>query len=398
MEVAREGDVDWRGGRVGHFIHFGGEDVLEVAKDASRLFLSENAIGSTAFPSLERFEDEVIGWTLGLLNGGEEATGSMTSGGTESIFMAVKTARDWARATRPDLGVPEIVAPYSAHPSFSKAAHFLGMKVTRVPLRADFRADVEAMAAAIGPDTMMLVGSAPQFAHGVFDPIAELGVLARERGLWLHVDACVGGFVAPFVRKLGYPIPDFDFSVSGVTSMSADLHKYGFTPKGASTVLFHDGALRRHQVFEFDEWPGGHYASPGFSGSRPGGPVAAAWAVLRYLGGEGYVRIAREIMGAVERLKDGILAIDGVEIVGEPELTVMAYGARDLDIYAVAEAMGRHGWFTVRAAEPPSIHLGMLTMTHVPVVERYLADLAESVAEVRASSLKANDTTVTYGR
>ena len=322
----------------------------------------------------------------------------MTSGGTESIFMAVKTARDWARATRPGLGVPEIVAPYSAHPSFSKAAHFLGMKMTRVSLRADFRADVEAMAAAIGPDTMMLVGSAPQFAHGVFDPVAELGALARERDLWLHVDACVGGFVAPFVRKLGYPIPDFDFSVPGVTSMSADLHKYGFTPKGASTLLFHDGAVRRHQVFEFDEWPGGHYASPGFTGSRPGGPVAAAWAVLRYLGEEGYVRIAREIMGAVERLKDGILAIDGVEIVGEPELTVMVYGARDLDIYAVAEALGQHGWFTGRAAEPPGIHLGMLTMTHVPVVERYLADLAESVAEVRAGGLKAKDTTATYGR
>ena len=281
LEAAREGDVDWRGGRLGIYTHFGGEDVLEVAKEASRLYFSENALGPGAFPSLKRFEDDVVSWTLGLLNGGDRAYGSMTSGGTESIFMAVKTARDHARSIRPEMKDPVVVVPYSAHPAFNKAGHLLAVRVRRVPIGDDFRADVEAMAGAIDENTIMLVGSAPQFAHGVIDPIEDLAALAREHGLWLHVDACVGGFIAPFVRKLGYPIPDFDFSVDGVTSMSADLHKYGFAPKGASTVLFSDASLRRYQMFEFDEWSRGHYASPTLAGTRPGGPIAGAWAVLR---------------------------------------------------------------------------------------------------------------------
>ena len=397
LEATRENDVDWRDGRLGIYTHFGGDDVLEVAKDAARLFFSENALGPTAFPSLKKLEDDVIGWTLGLFNGGDAAYGNMTSGGTESIFVACKTARDWARAERPVAGTPEIVAPYSAHPAFSKAAHFLGMRVTRVPLRADYRADVDVMAAAIGDDTVMLVGSAPQFPHGVFDPIAELADLAKERALWFHVDACVGGFIAPFVRRLGHPIPDFDFSLPGVTSISADLHKYGFTAKGASTVTFHDQALRPHQIFEFDDWSRGHYASPTFPGTRPGGPIAAAWAVLRYLGEEGYVRIAGDIMNAVGRLRDGIQAIDGLELIGDPDLTVLSYASSAPDIFDVAEAMGQRGWFVTRSADPRAIHMGMMTMAHVPVVDRYLEDLAASVEDARSGTVVAADAEVSYG-
>ena len=402
LEAAREGDVDWRGGRAGLYTHFGGEDVLEVAKDASRLFFSENALGPSAFPSLKRFEDDVVSWTLGLLNAGDQGCGSMTSGGTESIFMAVKTARDHARAHRPEVEEPVVVAPYSAHPAFNKAGHFLDVRIRRVPIGSDFRADVGVMAEAIDESTIMLVGSAPQFAHGVVDPIEDLAALAREHGLWLHVDACVGGFIAPFVRKLGYPIPDFDFSVEGVTSMSADLHKYGFTPKGASTVLFNDESLRRHQLFEFDEWSRGHYTSPTFAGTRPGGPIAGAWAVLRYLGEDGFVRIAGEIMGAVERLKAGIRAIDGLDVLVEPMLPIMGYAARDaagdaLDIHAVAQAMTERGWFVTRAAEPPAVHLGMLTLTHVPVVDEYLGDLEAAVERVRSGLVRATDERITYG-
>jgi sphinganine-1-phosphate aldolase len=398
MEAAREDDVDWRGGRVNIYTHFAGDEVLEVAKDAARMFFSENALGPTAFPSLKKFETDVVSWTLGLLNGGDGATGNITSGGTESIFMALKTAREWGRATKPGLGTPEVIAPYSAHPAFNKGAHFLDMKVTRVPLRDDFRADVDAMKAAIGPDTVMLVGSAPQFPHGVFDPIEELALVARERDLWLHVDACVGGFMAPFMRRLGLPIPEFDFSVAGVTSISADLHKYGFTAKGASAVLFHDEALRAHQVFEFDEWSRGHYASPTFAGTRPGGPIAAAWAVLRYLGEEGYVDVARQIIEGRDALIAGIRAIDGLDLVCEPELTIVGYLSTDgMDIQAVAEAMREREWFVALAAEPPSIHLGMLTMAHVPVVAEYLADLTACVDEVRGGRTAAGPATVTYG-
>jgi glutamate/tyrosine decarboxylase-like PLP-dependent enzyme len=397
MEAARENDVDWRGGRINLYTHFGGEDVLEIAKDASRMFFSENALGAAAFPSLKKFETDVVTWTLGLLSGGDDAVGNITSGGTESIFMALKTARDWAKSVKSEVEVPEIIAAYSAHPAINKAAHYLDMKVTRVPLRADLRADLEAMAEAIGPDTIMLVGSAPQFPHGLFDPIGELGALATEKDLWLHVDACVGGFIAPFVRKLGYPIPEFDFSVPGVTSMSADLHKYGFTAKGASTVLFHDESLRQYQMFAFDDWCRGHYASPTFAGTRPGGPIAAAWAVLRYLGTEGYMHIAGQIMAAVGKMAKGIKAIGGLSLVCEPDLTIISFTADDFDIFAVAKAMGARGWFVARSAEPPSIHLGMLTLAHVPIIDEYLDDLAKCVDEVRVGKYTAESTEVTYG-
>ena len=397
MEDARSNDVDWRRGRLGLYVHFGGEDVLEVAKEAYRRFFSENALGPKAFPSLRKFEDDIGAWTADLLNAGPDATGVVTSGGTESIFLAVKTARDHARVERPAVKEPEIVAPVSAHPAFDKAAHYLCMKVQRVPLRADFRADVPAMAAAITPNTIMVVGSAPSFPHGVIDPIDDIAALARRRDLWMHVDACVGGFLAPFVRRLGYPVPPFDFAVEGVRSMSADLHKYGFTAKGASVMLLRDQALRRHLIFEFDNWPRGKYAAPTFTGSRPGGAIAAAWAVMRYLGIEGYMRIAQQIMGARDRMMKGIAAIDGLYVVGTPELSVMGYGARDIDIFAVAEQLTQKGWFVSTMSEPPGVHMGMPTLAHVAIVDEYLGDLAAAVAVVRANALTARSREVTYG-
>jgi glutamate/tyrosine decarboxylase-like PLP-dependent enzyme len=289
------------------------------------------------------------------------------------------------------------VAPVSAHPGFDKAAHYLCMKVRRVPLRTDFRADVRAMGAAVTPNTILMVGSAPTFPHGVFDPIPELAALARERNLWLHVDACVGGFLAPFVRRLGYPIPPFDFAVEGVRSMSADLHKYGFAAKGASVMLLADQALRQHLVFEFDNWPRGKYAVATFAGSRPGGAIAAAWAVMRYLGVEGYTRLARTIMEARERLEKGIGAIEGLYVVGTPELSVMGVGARGLDIFAIAEQMTKKGWFVSTMSEPPGIHLGMLTLAHAQHAQEYLDDLAAAAAIVRDGNLVARSRQATYG-
>ena len=397
LEATKSDDVDWRGGRVGLYTHFGGDDVLEIAKEASRIYFSENALGPSAFPSLARLENDVISWTLGLLNGGDSATGSMTSGGTESILMAVKTARDWARQHHPNIKRPVVVAPFSAHPAFNKAAHYLGMEVRRVPIGDDFRADMNRIGDSVDERTIMLVGSAPQFAHGVFDPISDLAELAQERNLWLHIDACVGGFIAPFARELGQPIPDFDFTIPGVTSMSADLHKYGFTAKGASTFLLCKDSLRKYQIFEFDEWSRGHYASPTVPGTRPGGPIAAAWAVLNYLGRDGYLRIAAELFDAIDRLKKGIRSIDGLSIIADPPLTILSYTSSNYDIFAVAKAMTQRGWFVTRSAEPRAIHMGMLTMTHVPIVDQYLTDLAESVDQAKSGKVKANDEAITYG-
>ena len=397
MERARRDDVDWRRGRVALYVHFAGDDVLAVAKEAYQRFFSENGLGLKAFPSLRKFEDEIVAWTADLLGAGPEATGTVTSGGTESIFLALKTARDWARVRSPGVKEPEVVVPFSAHPAFDKAAHYLCMKVRRIPVRADFRADVPAMAASVGPNTIMLAGSAPCFPFGVIDDIPALGTLAQGKGLWLHVDACIGGFLAPFVRRLGYPIPPFDFSVTGVRSMSADLHKYGFAAKGASVILLADQALRPYLTFEFDNWPRGKYSAATFAGSRPGGALAAAWAVMRYLGVEGYTRLARSIMDTRDRMLEGIRAIDGLYVVGAPDLSVLAVGALDLDMFAVAEALGRKGWFVSTMSEPPGIHLGMLTLAHVAHRDEYLRDLAASVAEVRGGSLTARSRDVSYG-
>lgn len=397
MEAARATDVDWRRGRVALYVHYAGEDVLDVAKEAYRRFFSENGLGLKAFPSLRKFEDEIIAWTADLLDAGADATGVVTSGGTESIFLAMKTARDWARAERPQAKEPEVVAPISAHPAFDKAAHYLCMKVRRIPVGADFRADVAAMAAAVTPNTIMLVGSAPSFPYGVIDAIPALGALAREKSLWLHVDACVGGFLSPFVRRLGYPIPPYDFAVQGVRSMSADLHKYGFTAKGASVLLLASQSLRQYLTFEFDNWPRGKYAVATFAGSRPGGAIAAAWAVMRYLGVEGYMRLAKSIMETRDRLVQGISAIPGLHVIGTPDLSVVGVGASGMDIFAVGEQMTRRGWFVSTMSEPPGIHLGMLTLAHVAHLDEYLRDLAASAGEVRARNLKARSREASYG-
>lgn len=383
MEAARAHDVDWKRGRVGLYVHYAGEDVLAVAKEAYQRFFSENALGPKAFPSLRRFEDEVVDWTLDLLHAPQAATGVMTSGGTESLFLALAAARDWSRATRPHLARPSIVIPWSAHPAFDKAAHYLGLEVRRMPLRADFRADVDAMAAAVTPETILVAGSAPALPHGVIDPIRDIAALAARHGLWCHVDACVGGFMAPFVRRAGWPVSDFDFGIDGVTSMSADLHKYGFTAKGASLLLLADAAMRQYLVFDFDNWPRGHYSSATFRGTRPGGAVASAWAVMRYLGLDGYTAIARTTMQGRDRLIAGIESLEGFRVVGVPELTVMGYSASGIDVDAVAHALGERGWFVSGMASPPGIHMGMLSPAHAAVVDDYLADLRAAVAEVR---------------
>lgn len=397
MEAARANDVDWRRGRVALYVHYAGDDVLAVAKEAYVRFFSENGLGLKAFPSLRKFEEDIIAWTADLLAAGPDATGVVTSGGTESIFLAMKAARDWARVERPQAKEPEVVAPVSAHPAFDKAAHYLCMKVRRIPVGTDLRADVRAMGAALNPNTIMLVGSAPSFPYGVIEDIPALGRLSGESGLWLHVDACVGGFLSPFVRRLGYAIPPFDFSVPGVRSMSADLHKYGFTAKGASVLLLASTSLRKYVTFDFDNWPRGKYSAATFAGSRPGGAIAAAWAVMRYLGIEGYMRLAKSIMETRDKLVREISAIPGLYVIGTPDLSVLGVGGRGLDIFAVGEELGSRGWFVSTMSDPPGIHLGMLTLAHVAHAGEYLRDLAASAEAARTQKLKANSHQASYG-
>ncbi len=305
LERARSNDAAWRKGRTFSLVYWAGDDVLELLHDAFFQYFSENALNPMAFPSLRRFENEVVSMTGSLL-GHDEAFGSMTSGGTESILMAVKTARDWARETMPHVKEPEMLVPESVHPAFEKAGHYFGVRVVHAPLDESLRANVSAMAELANEKTILLVGSAPAYPHGVIDPIEDIAALAQKHHILCHVDACVGGFMLPFAKKLGRAVPPFDFPVPGVTSMSADAHKYGWAAKGASVILYRTRELRRHQFVVYTDWPGGLYGSPSAPGTRPGGPIAAAWAVMNYLGEEGYLKLAKKTLDASDAILAGI--------------------------------------------------------------------------------------------
>jgi glutamate/tyrosine decarboxylase-like PLP-dependent enzyme len=387
---AKQRDHDWLGGRLPLYIYYLDQDLLRAQCEAFNLYMVENGHGSkTVFPSLRQFEEDIIGMSLDLFHAADDqAAGSFTSGGTESIFLAAKAARDFARATRA-VARPTIVAPATAHPAFDKASQYLDVRIRRVPVGRENRADVAAMSTAIDENTVMIVASAPAYPHGVFDPVSELAALAVQRGVWLHVDACFGGFLAPFAKDLGYAIPDFDFRLEGVTTLSADLHKYGFAPKGASVVLYRERRQHRYQTFEFRDWPRGVYTSPTFPGSRPAGSIAAAWAVMRYLGRDGYCRIARTIMDTKGRLERGIGSIAGLRALQPAELSILVYVSDDpaVDIDAVAAGLNERGWFVSRSVEPRGIHF-TVNPVHAPVADDYLADLSAVVRDVRATGRK----------
>ncbi len=386
MRDARDHDVQWQKGRAFSLVYRASNDVDELLKEASLLFFSENGLNPSAFPSLRKFETEILAMTASLL-GDENAVGAVTSGGTESLLMAVKTARDWARKHHPQIKQPEMILPVSAHPAFEKAAEYFDVKAVRTPLMPDSRADAEAMRKAITPNTILMVGSAPSYPHGVVDPIAEMAKIAKQNNILFHVDACVGGFMLPFVRKLGYPIPDFDLSVSGVTSISADLHKYGYAAKGASVILYKTPELRRHQMFVSTNWAGGIYPSLSMAGTRPASPIAAAWAVLNYLGEAGYLELNDAVMKAVKRLQNGINAIQGIKVISNPEMSVFAIGSDELDVYAIADKLTQKGWHLDRQQFPPSLHM-TVQYGHVNIVDEFLSDLAESVKDVRKPSIE----------
>jgi sphinganine-1-phosphate aldolase len=387
MRAARDHDIKWQRGRVFGLVYHISEEIDELLKEAFTMFFTENGLNPTAFPSLRRFESEVVAMTASLLGGDANVCGNMTTGGTESLLMAVKTARDWAREHHPEITAPEIVLPVTAHPAFDKAGSYFDVRMLHVPVREDFRADVGAMREAITVNTIMLAGSAPSYPHGVVDPIEELAALAQERGLLFHTDSCVGGFMLPFIRKLGYDVPPFDFSVPGVTSMSADLHKYGYAAKPASVVLYRTPELRRRQMFVAINWPGGIYPSPTMTGSRAGGPVAAAWALMNTLGEAGYTDIARTVMETTVYLQAGINAIPGLRVLSDPEMSVFAIGSDTLDVYELADELELRGWHLDRQHFPTCLHMTVNYM-HAAVREEFLRDLAACAEIVREPSAR----------
>lgn len=386
LESRAEGDANWRNGRTWNLVYHAGESVESLRNDAYELFASENALNPGAFPSLRQCEVEIVEMTADLLSGTDDVVGNVTSGGTESILLAVYTAREYARRER-GITDSELVLPETAHPAWSKAGHYFEVDVIRTPIGEDRRADVDAIEAAVTERTAMVVGSAPAYPHGVIDPIGELGRIADESGALCHVDACLGGFILPFLRDLGQDIPLFDFAVPGVTSMSADPHKYGYAPKGSSVLLWREPNVRVNQYFGFQNWDGGVYVAPNMQGTRPGGPIAGTWAVMQYLGREGYTDLTESVMDTAETLQDRIGGVDGLSIVSDPDATVFAVESTDpaLDVWAVQERLSADGWVLERQQQPPSIHLSVMP-THEPVVDEFCSDLEAAVDDARSDA------------
>lgn len=379
LESARVNDVRWKDGRAFSLVFYPGEEIYSLVRDAFLLYFSENALNPSAFPSLRKFETETAAMLCDLMRGGPTAAGNMTSGGTESILLAVYAAREWARKHKPDVTEPEILLPITAHPAFDKAAHYFGLTIKRIPLREDYRADASALPGLISRRTILIAGSAPQYPQGVVDPIAEMSEIARKNDILFHTDACVGGMTLPFVRMSGRPVPDFDFSLPGVTSISVDIHKYGYAAKGASVILYRDRKLRREQYFVEAGWTGGIYGSPGILGTRIGGSIAAAWAVIRFLGTEGYLQLTKSVMDTVDRIRKEVQSIPGLAVLSNPDgpvISLISQAGSNLDIYQTGDELQMRGWHLDKQQNPDSLHL-TVSHAHVQSADDFLRDLRE---------------------
>src|SRR5712692_7656848 len=373
-------------GRVSGSIYHGGHDHYAFRTEAFRLFAHANVLQRDMYPSATKLEAEIVAMTASMLHGdavpkhhpGEEACGVVTFGGTESLINPMLVYRDWGRSEK-GITEPEVIIPVTAHVALEKAAHMLGIKLLKAPLRDDFLADVDWMRTHITKNTVALVGSAANYAHGLIDPIEELSQLALEHDIGLHVDGCLGGFILPWGERLGYPIPRFDFRVPGVTSISADTHKYGYALKGTSVLLYRNSNLRKHQYFNFTDWPGGIYFSPGLSGSRSGGVVAAAWAAMVSLGERGYLEAADAIFKTAAKIVGGIEAIPELEVIGKPTFLV-AFRSPDLNIYHVNDHLIQKGWRLNALQLPAALHFCVTRPnTASEVAEAFVDDLQDAV-------------------
>ncbi len=392
-----EGDEErsWKGGFVSGAVYHGEREHIRFTSRAYAVASQTNPLHPDIWPSLTMMESEIVAMTSHMLNGGERARGSVTSGGTESILMAMKAYRDWARAKR-GIVEPEVVLPVTAHVAFDKACHYFGIRARPVPLGEHLAADVEAVKQAITPNTIAVVGSAPCFPYGVVDPIREMSEVAKDRKVGFHTDACLGGFILPWAKKLGRRVPDFDLALPGVTSISVDTHKYGYAPKGTSVVLYSDPEILHHQYYVAKRWPGGIYFSPTMAGSRPGGLVAAAWATLLAIGQDGYLALAKRVLDAADEVRKGVAGVPGVRTMGESAI-VAAFTTEDRDIYQVMELMSQRGWFLNGLQNPPGVHLAV-TLRHArrAVVRRFVSDLRWAV-ETAGIAVTASGLAPIYG-
>ncbi len=391
-------DPNYKQGRLWSLVYYLDEELADFLGDAYREFSSANGLNPTAFKSLKRFENEIIAAVAELFHGTPEVCGVVTSGGTESCLLAVKTYRDMAKATR-GVSKPEMVLPVTAHPAWFKASEYFGVKVRLLPLDKNLRADVKKLPRLINRNTVMILGSAPEYPHGNIDPIEEFSAIALKKNIPLHVDACVGGFILPFMAMNGRELPLWDYRVPGVTSISADIHKYGFAAKGASTITYRNLDILKHQMFVLQDWPGGVFASPALLGTRPGGAYAAAWAAMQHFGTSGYRDLAKRTTQAFDKLKKGVEKMPELYVMGNPSAPLLAYGSCDPDvnIFAVGDQMDAKGWKINRVQNPDGLH-AMITAGHLEVMDEYLRDLKQAVATVKANpALAKTGSAATYG-
>ncbi len=393
----------WQGGYASGAVYHGGEEYIQFLNQIYALYSQANPLHADLWPSINKYEAEIVAMTAAML--GEHAhnasdqdqiCGTVTSGGTESILLAMKAYRDRARELK-GIKKPEMVFPVTAHAAFEKAAQYFEIKPVRIPVDANFKADLKAAGKALTRNTIVLIGSAPSFPHGIIDPIPELSEIARERGIGFHTDACLGGFVLPWAQKLGYPVPPFDFRLPGVTSISADTHKYGYAPKGSSVILYRGLELRRYQYFTIADWPGGLYLSPTFAGSRPGGLSAACWAALLATGEDGYMEATRKILETAARIRQQIEALPDLFVLGDP-LWVIAFGSQTVDIYRVLDRMAHRGWNLNGLHKPSCVHL-CVTLRHTQpgIAERFASDLQAAVEEVKNFPPESGGSAPVYG-
>jgi glutamate/tyrosine decarboxylase-like PLP-dependent enzyme len=375
----RDHDLDWRGGKAFSLVYHPDDPELEALQhEVADMFLHENALNPFRYRTLLRMEGEIISMACDLLGAG---AASLSSGGTESIFLAVQTARDEARSR----GVmqPRLLASRTAHPAFAKACKYLDVQLELLEVGDDGRAVPSHYESAMGPDVALVVVSAPCYPYGVIDPIPEIAAIAAAAGTLCHVDACLGGYLLPFWERIGRDVPPWDFRVEGVTSMSADVHKYGYCFKGVSTVLYRDPEMYQRQIFMYDDWPGGLYASASSAGTRPGSPIAAAWATMSHLGTEGYERLARRVANATDEFRKGIDGIEGIRVTSDPDMSVFEFGPDPdspvtVDMDGICDVMDARGWNLDR--QNAGLHL-MLSPGHDAVATDFVSDLAAAVAD-----------------
>ncbi len=375
----KQHDVRWKEGRVWSLVYYAGEEHDALLKSASNEMFGSNFLNPFAFQSLQKMEQDVVQMTAQMLHGNNSTVGLMTSGGTESILLSMFCYREWAKEHRSHVSSPEVVVPITVHPAFDKAAILFGLTLKKAPVDINRMVIPTAIEQLINRNTILIVASAPSYPSGTLDPIEEISAIAQRHKMPFHVDACIGGFMLPWVEKLGYQMLPWDYRVPGVTSISADVHKFGFGAKGASVLTYCSMAYMQHQFLITTDFPGGIYISPTLMGTRSGGPIAAAWASMKHLGEKGYIELASKMMDGVKKLHSGLTSIPGITIVGKPCMNLIAYTTTNKkpDIFVIADRMQEKGWLIDRQQMPDCIHMTVLP-TNVGVIDQYLSDLREA--------------------